>query len=50
MNRKELWKKQGGYRTKKGVPMLLVLDKKTQATMLEPLKKRTKTFNITEKN
>lgn len=38
MNRYQTWKKQGRYRSFiTGKPMLLVLDPKTGATVLEPL-------------
>ena len=43
MNRYKTWKAQGEYKTlglqgnKKGVKMILVLDEKTGATVLEPL-------------
>lgn len=38
MNRKKIWEAQGKYRSiNTGKPMLLVLDKETGATVLEPL-------------
>lgn len=38
MNRKQTWKAQGSYRSfRTNKPMLLVLDKATGATVLEPL-------------
>lgn len=39
MNRFETWKKQGEYRTADGMPYILVMDKETGATVLEPLHK-----------
>lgn len=40
MNRFTTWVKQGKYRSfRTGKPMILVLDKITGATVLEPLKK-----------
>ena len=40
MNRKKLWKSQGSYKSfNTGKPMVLVMDEKTGATVLEPLKK-----------
>ncbi len=41
MNRKEIWKAQGEYRSvNTGEPMILVLSKETGATVLEPLNKK----------
>ena len=46
MNKQKEWIKQGKYKTlglqgnKKGVKMILVLDKKTGATVLEPVTKQ----------
>lgn len=37
MNRLETWKQQGLYVSKKGIKMILVLDKETGATVLESL-------------
>lgn len=40
MNRKEIWKSQGEYKSiKTKKPMILVMDKETGATVLEPLYK-----------
>jgi hypothetical protein len=48
MNRKELWKAQGSYKSfNTGKPMLLTMDDKTGATVLEPLYiERTKGFFV----
>ena len=54
MNRKKIWEKQGKYKSfNTGEPMILVMDKETGATILEPLKKPTKCkecFEIKDKN
>jgi len=41
MNRKTTWEKQGSYKSfNTGKPMIIVLDKATGATVLEPLHKQ----------
>lgn len=43
MTRLEKWKKQGSYKSiRTGEPMLLVIDKETGATILEPLYRTSK--------